>query len=201
LRHPRLHDDLLNYRLKRLFVLGGAPAVRLCEGRFGLTRFEWRVLAALVEGGVMSPTPLCTRIGVEAGRVSRTVASLCDKRLVARSPDPVDGRRATLRATPEGVDLYAHVFPCLAAINTRLVSVLDQHELEVLDRCLDKLTDQARAVLASGGGGVDVRPDRRHGGSRQTWDRAARAIAAEAERGQVGERRGSVPFQRHGGRE
>lgn len=47
LQHPRKHDDLLNYRLKRLFSLGGAPAVRLCEGRYGIARNEWRMIAAL----------------------------------------------------------------------------------------------------------------------------------------------------------
>ena len=42
LQDPQRHDDLLNYRLKRLVGLGGAPAVRLCEGRFGISRTEWR---------------------------------------------------------------------------------------------------------------------------------------------------------------
>ena len=43
LAHPAEHADLLNYQLKRLVNYGGAPAIRLCEGRYGITRSEWRV--------------------------------------------------------------------------------------------------------------------------------------------------------------
>lgn len=35
---PLTLDDLLDYRLFWLFALGGAPVVRLLEGRHGITR-------------------------------------------------------------------------------------------------------------------------------------------------------------------
>ena len=53
LKQPQEHDDLLNYQLKRLLNLGGAPAIRLCEGRYGVARMEWRLVAALQEDGPM----------------------------------------------------------------------------------------------------------------------------------------------------
>ena len=44
---PQGLDDLLLYRLSRLLGVAGAPVIRLCEGQFGITRREWRVLALL----------------------------------------------------------------------------------------------------------------------------------------------------------
>src|SRR5204863_1196315 len=147
LRHPQQHDELLNYRLKRLFTMGGAPAVRLCEGSFGLPRFEWRVVAALVERGAVSPSQLSARVGMDAGRVSRAIGGLVEKKLVVRYRQPGDRRRATVSATDSGRRLYAELFPRLAEINSRLVNVLTDSELNLLDRYLNKLTQHARKIL------------------------------------------------------
>lgn len=173
LADPRQHDDLLNYRLKRLVTLGGAPAVRLCEGRFGVARMEWRLVAALVEEGPRSPTELAQRTGIEAGRVSLIVSRLARKGLIERVAGDRDRRRAVLRATAAGRKLYAELFPELAAINRRLVSVLDAEEVAVLDRCLAKLTAHAQQIYQAGGG-VDAKAERRLGGAGRVWPAAAR---------------------------
>ena len=38
-------DDLLLYRLSRLLSVAGSMVIKLCEGRFGITRREWRLIA------------------------------------------------------------------------------------------------------------------------------------------------------------
>ena len=166
IRNPRCHDELLNYRLKRLLQVSGAPAIRLCEGRFGVSRFQWRVLAALVEDGPMSPGALTARVAVDRGRVSLGVAALVEKGLIARQQHEGDKRRATLAATPAGEELYRELFPQLAAINRRLASVLTEEEALHLEDYLQRLAAHAKAIYDEGGG-VDVRADRRHGGSRR----------------------------------
>ncbi len=168
LRRPCKHDDLLNFRLKRLFRIGGAPAVRLCEGRYGIARGEWRIVAALCEDGPLSPSALNERIGGDRARTSRVVSGLADKGLVERRIDANDGRRAMLLATDAGRTLYAELFPQLAAINERLMVVLNYREAALLDELLERLTQQARKVQREGDG-VDARADRRHGGSRSVW--------------------------------
>src|SRR5688572_23949720 len=107
LSNPECHDDLLNFRLKRLFVLGGAPAVRLCECAYGIPRMQWRVTAALVEDGPMSPTELVQRTGIEQAKVSRSISELQQKGLVQREPAHGDKRRWVLSATDAGRELYA----------------------------------------------------------------------------------------------
>lgn len=174
LSDPSEHDDLLNYRLKRLVSIAGAPAIRLCEGRYGVTRQEWRVVAALVESGPLSPSMLAERAQIERALASRRVTSLVGKGLVQRVARAGDARYAELSATPAGVRLYAELFPQLAAINRRVMAVLDADEAARFERALDKLTAQARRIQAEGDG-VDARADRRHGGSRQHWERIAGA--------------------------
>jgi DNA-binding MarR family transcriptional regulator len=165
---PRQHDDLLNYRLKRLVRLGGAPAIRLCEGRYGVSRREWRLVAALVEDGDMAPSDLVRRTQLDQGSVSMKVKSLVSKGLVERSEQAGDRRRAVLRASAAGHELYRILFPQLARINTRILEVLTKQEIEQLESTLHKLTQRVQQIHEEGGG-VDVRTDRRLGGSQRFW--------------------------------
>ena len=174
LRDPRQHDDLLNYQLKRLVRLGGAPAIRLCEGQYGVTRQEWRLIAALTESGAMSPSSLAERADADPARVAKTLASLVDKGFVRRVSNPKDRRRASVTTTASGKRLYTQLFPQLALINRRLMEVLDEDEALILEDLLCRLTQRAREVHAAGGG-VEARADRRLGGSRRVWSLAAHA--------------------------
>ncbi|MGH6612319.1 MAG: MarR family winged helix-turn-helix transcriptional regulator [Burkholderiaceae bacterium] len=168
LRDPQQHDDLLNYQLKRLLALGGAPAIRLCEGRYGVRRFEWRLVAALVEDGPMSPSELSLRTHVEQARVSHAITGLAAKGLVERREHASDRRRATVAATSAGARLYAELFPQLARINRQIMAVLDEREALLLEHYLQRLTDRAQRIYDEGGG-TDARADRRLGGSRRFW--------------------------------
>jgi len=172
LRDPRQHDDLLNYQLKRLVRLGGAPAIRLCEGQYGVTRQEWRLIAALTECGAMSPSTLAGRAEFDPVRVAKTLASLVEKGFVRRVINPKDRRRASVAPTAAGKRLYTQLFPQLALINRRLMEVLSEDEAVILEDLLFRLTQRARQVHAAGGG-VEARADRRLGGSRRVWSLAA----------------------------
>lgn len=168
LKHPRKHDDLVNFRLKRLFNLGGAPAVRLCEGRFGIARNEWRMIAALVEDGPQSPSALHARVGGDRARTSRVVTGLVEKGLVTRVVDRNDKRRATLAITGSGRALYNELFPQLAKINERLMAALEDDEAALLQDFLERLTRKALEIQRAGDG-VAERADRRRGGARAIW--------------------------------
>ncbi|MFY9511386.1 MAG: MarR family transcriptional regulator, partial [Rubrivivax sp.] len=62
LRNPQGLDELLNYRLLRLFSTSGAPVIRLLEGRYGIARREWRLLAMLASQGPQSPSRLAEQV-------------------------------------------------------------------------------------------------------------------------------------------
>ena len=158
LKDPASHDDLLNYQLKRLLALGGAPAIRLCEGGYGIARFEWRLTAALVENGPMSVGELAARTHTEPARVSRSVKVLVDKGFVQRTPAR-RGQAVLLSMTEQGGALYRDLLPRLAAINRNLMAVLSEQEARLLQDFLARLTAQAKAIHA-GGGGVALKTGR-----------------------------------------
>jgi DNA-binding MarR family transcriptional regulator len=163
LQHPECHEDLLNYQVKRLFTLGGAPALRLCEGRYGITRVQWHLLAKLVELGAMSATAVSRAAGMDQAKASRGIADLVQMGLVQRL---AASRGSVLAATQQGQQTYAELFPQLVQINCRLLAVLDEAEADLLERVLAKLLAHALALYEEGGG-VDARANRRQGGSRK----------------------------------
>ncbi|MGD9942777.1 MAG: MarR family winged helix-turn-helix transcriptional regulator [Burkholderiaceae bacterium] len=143
---PRTLDDLLLYRISHLLSTAGGVVVRLCEGEWGITRREWRVLALLAAcDGVLS-SQLADRARLDRARTSRAVSSLVAKKLVARQPHPGDGRAAELRLTDTGRELYERVFPRVAALNRELVSVLSESDRAALDRMLAALRTQAETM-------------------------------------------------------
>lgn len=165
LRAPQTLDDLLNYRLLRLFSLGGAPVIRLLEGRYGIARREWRLLALLAAHGGMSPSALAALAHLDRPRTSRALKVLVAKGLAVREVAPADARRARVALSDSGRALYDEVFPQVAAINRRLVAVLGDDAVCALDDALARLTEHAQQLnqqLAR-----DVRADRRAGGSRR----------------------------------
>ncbi len=165
LARPTSLDELLNYRLLKLFALSGAPVIRLLEGRYGIARREWRLLALLAARGPMSPSALADEAALDRPRTSRAIGSLVAKGLLLRVAQPGDHRRAQVGLSATGQALFDEVFPRVVAINERVVSVLDAPTLATLDRALNELTLAARQVNAQTV--QDVRADRRAGGSRR----------------------------------
>ena len=157
---PASLDDLLLYRMSRVLAVSGGLVVRLCEGRFGITRREWRVLAVLArEEGVFS-SQLAQRAQLDRARTSRAVTTLVAKRLVRRDVWPGDRRQISLALTDEGRELYAAIFPIVRGINQSLLSALSEPEVETLDRVLALLQQRAGEMVDSA---ELPKADRRHG--------------------------------------
>ncbi len=185
LRDPRSLDELLNYRLLRLYAASTAPVTRLLEGRWGITRREWRLLAMMASSGALSPSMLAERADLDRARTSRAIKSLVDKRLAARATQPGDARRALVSLTNAGQRLFTEIFPEVAAINARLVATLDDAALRALDQALCGLTEKALQLNREFA--LDVHADRKAGGSRRV--RALRGDADALDAGPPSERR------------
>jgi len=165
LREPRTLDELLNYRLQRLYAASSAPVVRLMEGRWGITHREWRLIAVMAAQGGMSPSALAEAAHLDRARTSLAIKSLVHKKLAERAPQRGDARRAFVELSAPGRRLYDEVFPQVAAINAGVMAALDDDTARALDRALDLLT--AQAVMLNGEVAMNVQADRRGGGSRR----------------------------------
>lgn len=159
---PAALDDLLLYRMSRLVATAGGMVIRLCEGRFGITRREWRVLAILARHPGLMSSQLAERAQLDRARTSRAVTSLVAKQLVQRSAGDADRRQARLALTASGRELYGRLFPLVSAIHRDLLDALDAGQRETLDRSLDLLQSRADQLVAAA---ADLpKADRRRGG-------------------------------------
>ena len=165
LADPHTVDERLNYRLSCLLASSGAKVTRLCEGRYGITRREWRLIALLAAHGAMSPSELAGQAHLERGRISRHITELAEKKLIRRVPLAQDRRRAVVDLTEEGRAVYAELFPQSVHFNKEVLAALTPEEMQVFERALDKLTQRADSILAARP--VAEKADRRHGGARK----------------------------------
>jgi DNA-binding MarR family transcriptional regulator len=161
---PLSVDELLNYRLNDLLTQSGALTMRWCEGHFGVTRREWRIIALLALDGPVSMGRLAERASLAPDRISRLFSSLQDKQLVARVADLHDRRRSLVKLTPKGRSLYDELFPISVGIHQSVLSELTLSEMQTLDSLLTRLTERARSLTDQ----TTLAPkiSRRHGGSR-----------------------------------
>jgi DNA-binding MarR family transcriptional regulator len=169
LADPRTVDDLLNYRLHRLFAASGAMVVRLCEGRYGITRREWRLIALLAAHGAMSPSDLAQRAHLQRARTSRHITELAARKLIRRLRVAEDGRRALVTLTADGQRLYDELFPQSRHFNGQVMASLTPQEAEAFESALAKLTEGAERIAAAHP--VAEKADRRNGGARRVRPR------------------------------
>lgn len=174
LKQPASIFDLLNFRVSEFYNLSGSLVTRLCEGEFGVTREEWQFIAMLAALGTLSPSELAAKTTVDRSQGSKTLRGLLGKQLIYRERVAGDGRRARVGLTEAGWALYRRVFPRVVAVHGAMLSALDDEEVAVLARCLGKM--QATATQVTRSGLVGVQADRRHGGSRSTWDEVRREV-------------------------
>jgi DNA-binding MarR family transcriptional regulator len=116
------------------------------RNRFALTIPEWRVMAVL--GDAAAKRALTQRALTEATlmdkvAVNRAVKVLEQRGLVARLPNPADGRSQWLELTDEGRAIHAEVMPLALAIERELLSALDAGEQAALRQILRRLRVRA----------------------------------------------------------
>lgn len=162
---PANCEELLNYRIARLLSVSGALLIRLCEGRFGISRREWRLIAMLADYGTLAPSELARRAHTDRPLVSRAISNLVAKGLVARGDGGEGRHRAAVSLTDKGRALHAELFPLTADINTRILTALEPEGIRALDEALDALTRAAEKLNRTYP--LKEKADRRNGGSRQ----------------------------------
>ncbi|MDF3839347.1 MarR family winged helix-turn-helix transcriptional regulator [Cupriavidus basilensis] len=166
LNQPQCIEDLLLYRLGCVLADAGGIVIRYCEGQFGITRREWRLLALLGAHGAQASigsSALARLAHLDRPRASRAITSLVGKKLVSRVARAGDARQVTLALTAAGEALYAEVFPLTARVNLDLLDTLDEAEATQLDGMLARLQQRAQQMAARGG---LPRADRWRGGRR-----------------------------------
>lgn len=161
-------DDLLLQRINLLLATAGSMVTRLCEGRFGITRREWRVLAVLAKEQGIVPSDLAERVQLDRARISRAITSLVGKQLVTRKPKPGNRREAILTLTVKGQQVCDTMLPLAVDINRQLMAVVSPDDAQRLDGMLDRMQACAQEMVAK----ADLpKADRRMGSKRDITGR------------------------------
>jgi len=121
-------------------------ATALYQRRFGVNVTEWRMMSLLaIEPGIPA-SRICHVIGYDKGPVSRTLAVLQTRGLVAIRTDPNDGRSHSISLTAKGRATHDKVIVAALERERRLLSCLDKREQEVLIDLLRRIHDNLGAV-------------------------------------------------------
>jgi DNA-binding MarR family transcriptional regulator len=108
----------------------------------GLTLGDFDVLAQLaIAGGVLRMTELAARAFSSRSNMTRRIDRLVDEGLVRRGSDEADARGVVVALTDAGLARLAETVPVhLRGVAELFVAPLDDEELAVLERALNKVT-------------------------------------------------------------
>ena len=155
---------MLMYRLYQAWSQSNPVFVRLCEGRYGITRREWRLLACAVEGGIMTSAELAAAAKLDLARTSRTLGTLCEG-LAAPAARQRRPARGPVEATERGQERYLALLPEVARLNDMLVQDLSATEVEQLRGFLARIEQRGRRMAEDNI--VSDKASRRAGGTRR----------------------------------
>jgi DNA-binding MarR family transcriptional regulator len=114
----------------------------------GLSSVEFGLVASLGRNPPMSVIQLAQAVGMDKGQISRALAGLVERKLVARQVNPHDNREVLVSLSRTGT--AAHEILLAGAIErTRsLLEDFDEGELSILLDQIDRLTRNAKKMLA-----------------------------------------------------
>ncbi|WP_157961366.1 MarR family winged helix-turn-helix transcriptional regulator [Microvirga flavescens] len=146
-------ERFLPYRLNVLASLTSNALAQIYAERFGLTIPGWRVIVTLGQYEFRTARDIAAHGVMHKSTISRAVATLEERGLVARKPNADDRREELLELTPAGRAIYEDLAPEALAFERRLLSVLSGEEQGILSALVDKLARHARSLAPQEEGG------------------------------------------------
>lgn len=149
--------ELLSYRIHMVSSQMSRSAALQYRNQFDVNLGEWRALGLLGAGAALSLNELARAADLDKAQMSRIVAGLTQRELVARDDNATRGQTVRLTLTKSGQALYRRLIDAALQRNDAFLACLTGKEREVLDGALVKLSAVARALGSS-------EPGRRTGG-------------------------------------
>ncbi|WP_375057309.1 MarR family winged helix-turn-helix transcriptional regulator [Zobellella sp. DQSA1] len=132
-------DDFVPYKLMLVSERVGAGLAAFYREEFGISRPEWRLLAAIGHKEKIIARELAEFTCMDKVKVSRGLQGLEEKGLIARSPLPEDQRAALVGLTPAGLELYRRMVPRVLEWEASLIDCLSASEYRDMVNGLDRL--------------------------------------------------------------
>jgi DNA-binding MarR family transcriptional regulator len=120
------------------------------QNDFGVNVTEWRIMSLLAIEPNIAASRICQVIGFNKGPVSRTLAEMEKRDLIAIGTDVDDARTHSISLTAKGRATHDRVIVVALDRERRLLSCLSRNEQEVLIGLLRRLHNNLDKVTASG---------------------------------------------------
>jgi DNA-binding MarR family transcriptional regulator len=143
---PLKLEEFLPYRLNVAAALVSQALSRIYAQRYGIGVPEWRLLVTLGQYGVMTGKAVGEHSHMHKTKVSRAVAHLEKRKLIARRTNQADMREALLSLTPAGRAIYHDLAPVAAAFARRCIAAVDPADRAAFDRALKALSERAKKL-------------------------------------------------------
>lgn len=140
---------MMSSRLMVLANLLRRGAILRYKRLAGLSSVEFGLVASLGRRPPMSVVRLAAAVGMDKGQISRALAELVSRRLVAKAVNPRDNREVLVSLTRAGLVAHDAILAGALERNQRLLEKLSKEELAMLLGYLEGLTNTAAQMLAA----------------------------------------------------
>jgi DNA-binding MarR family transcriptional regulator len=148
---PLKLEHFLPYQLNVVSSLVSQALSGVYARRYGIGVPEWRVVVTLGQYGVMTAKAIGAHTHMHKTKVSRAVALMEKRRLIARRANRDDMRETFLSLTAAGRTMYEEVAPHALEFARRLTEILSPGDREAFDRALRQLTARSAELVAEVG--------------------------------------------------
>jgi DNA-binding MarR family transcriptional regulator len=131
-----VHDSATTETAARLAIVVGRFNRRLRSATGGLSHGLLSALVSVTKHGAIRLADLAQLEQVSAPSITRMVAELETRGLVARTTDPADGRAALIEVTEAGTDAVLLARSARAEVASELLMALDGDEIATIDAAL-----------------------------------------------------------------
>jgi len=115
----------------------------------GLSSVEFGLVASLGRRPPMSVVRLATAVGMDKGQISRALAELVSRKLVAKAVNARDNREVLVCLTRSGLVAHDAILAGALERNQHLLEKLSEAEVAMLLGYVDGLTETAARMLAA----------------------------------------------------
>lgn len=140
---------MLSSRLMVLANLLKRGAMLRYKRLTGLSSVEFGLVASLGRRPPMSVARLAEAVGQDKGLISRALAELVSRKLIAKAANPNDNREVLISLTKAGLAAHDAIVAGAQERNRRLLQQLSREELDALLVQIDRLTATAADMLDS----------------------------------------------------
>ena len=140
---------MMSSRLMVLANLLKRGAILRYKRLAGLSSVEFGLVASMGRRPPMSVISLAEAVGMDKGQISRALAELVSRKLVAKAVNPRDNREVLVSLTRTGLAAHDVIVAGAQERNRRLLEQMSADDLAVLLAQIDHLTETAVEMLAA----------------------------------------------------